>query len=123
MWGFLVFLSPGIYGHCRSKRLPITKEPKRKRADRRKKGKEDRKRLGGCIGVQYFLLRDQSWVNFSTNRALIHRSPGVKYKLLHCVMWIFCGYFPSFCLLYCNLVSSDKDGKDISSMKTTSLSV
>lgn len=95
MWVFLLFLSPGIYGHCCSKRLPITKEPKRKRADRNTKGHErQRKRLGGCISVQYFLLRGQSWVSFSTNRVLIPRSPGVKHKLLHCLchvdfLWLF----------------------------------
>lgn len=47
--------------------------------------KRQSKRLGGCIGVRYFLLRGQSWVRFSTNRVLIHRPPGVKYKLVHCL--------------------------------------
>lgn len=51
--GFLaVFFSPGIYGHCRSKRLPTGYEPKRKGEDRKRKrakeGKEKARRVYGC---------------------------------------------------------------------------
>lgn len=101
--GFLTVLFPWylLYGHCRSERLPTRNEPKRKREDgERKKAKGgEGKRLEGCMGVQYFLLRGQSLVNFSASGVLIHRSQGVNTNLYTvCVIVFFLLFLDtSFC--------------------------
>lgn len=83
-----------------------TNQRKKEGIEREKGQRRVKKRLEGCIGVQYFLLRGQSPVSFSTNRVLIHRSQGVKHKLVHCLCHCFCS-FSIFFLLYCELAKGD----------------
>lgn len=121
MWGFLPFLFPGIYGHSGSKRLPITKGPKRKRADRKRKSKEDRGKGEEGVSVFNIFFWEATAGLASAQTGSWYTGPQVeKRKLLHFLcrvdfFWLFSLYI---CLLCCKLLSSDTgERKEISVTK------
>lgn len=78
----------------------------KEKIEREKGQRRVRKRLEGCMGVQYFLLRVQSLVSFSTNRVLIHRSQGVNTNLYTVCVIVF-ALSQYFFLLCCQLSKWD----------------
>lgn len=114
-----MFLSPGVCGHCCSKRLSITKELKRKRVDRKKMARKTEGKASRVYRCSIFSFERSELGSFQHKQGLDTQTPRCKTKTF--TLFVSCGYslaVPYFCLLCCKLVSSETNiMKEISDRK------